>query len=80
MQQEFWPNWADFLTRWNLKPLVCDLANGNGTITPLIAQFLSLGAPVFGGGSRREFSAVLDLLEDEVEFAQFAAYLRESGK
>ena len=73
MQQDFWPEWADFLSRWKLKPLVCVLAGSAGPIMPVNFQILTWRAPYFGGGkNRRKISVALDCLDDATRLTRFA--------
>lgn len=81
MQRVFWPDWANFLSRWKIKPLAFALAGQAGPLRPLAAQVMALGAPFFRRGRRGDqFSALLDLLEDETELPHFVTYLQEAGE
>ena len=60
MQQEFWPDWADFLSRWKLNPLICELADSAGPVMPVSSQILMLSALLCGvRHSPRQLSAYL---------------------
>ena len=81
MQQEFWPDWADFLMRWKLNPLVCEHADRTGSFMTFISRFPVLVAPIFGvRQSRLAFSTMLGLSEGEAGFTRFSTQLQETGK
>lgn len=76
----FWPAWERMLSRWGLKEPVAAVLEAAGPLTILLAQAVYLTQPLAGsmrpGG---QWQAVAQMLEDQKEGHNFAAYLREEN-
>lgn len=80
MQRAYWSKWEKLLTQWGLKPLVCELLSCASPLFQLTAQMMVLGLPMFKGiPFGRQYTALLNVLEDDESIRQFSDYLRGVG-
>ncbi len=72
--------WAEFLERWGLRSLACEMMDHARPLFPLAAQALVLGLPLFKSTTfSPHYQALLDTLSDEERVAQFYQYLQGGG-
>lgn len=73
-----WPGWAHMLQRWGLHNIASFLLEAGGPINVLAAQAIYLGQPFLARAvPSSHLQALADLIEDQDQARQFAAFLRE---
>jgi hypothetical protein len=74
----YWTEWAQFLQRWGLDSAAAEVLDGGAPVNLVLAQFLYLGQPLLGSAAKLEkWQALGQLLENQDESRQFAAFLRK---
>jgi len=77
MQKAFWPSWEKSLTRWGMELLAPILLEHARPLMLMAGQMMFLGLPLFNPSSfNAQYTAILELLEDESLAVQFSQYLR----
>lgn len=77
MQQKYWSEWENTLSRWGLKSTAHLLLTQTRPLLPMVAQFMILGLPIFKSLSLgNQYSALLKTMSDEEEVRQFSNFLK----
>ena len=77
MDRSFWNKWAQSLQRFHLRDFSLAVLDGAGPVKLLLAQFMLAGIPFMPSGTRSQWQAAAEMLEDAEESRTFADYLRE---
>jgi hypothetical protein len=78
IERSFWSRWAQFLQHWGLAEIAAVLLDAMGPLNIIFAQFVYIGQPFLGKpGSPNQWEALANLLENQEESRNFAAFLRE---
>jgi hypothetical protein len=76
MQNSYWSDWENFLSRWGLKSTAQVLIAQARPLFPLMAQFMILGLPLFNSLTLgHQYSALINTLGNEEEIRQFSDFL-----
>jgi len=72
-----WREWSRHLHHWGVQDKVATLIEAAGPLNLLASQLLYLFQPFAGAGATSRWQALAEMLENEEESQQFAAFLRE---
>lgn len=76
--RSLWPNWAGFLQRWGVDEIAAYLLDAGGPLMVLASQALYFGQPFLRQSMPEgHLQALVNLLDDQEEAQNFAAFLRE---
>jgi hypothetical protein len=77
MQQKYWSEWENILSRWGLKSTAHLVLTQARPLLPMAAQLMILGLPIFKSLSLgNQYSALLKTMSDEEEIRQFSNFLK----
>ena len=77
MQQNYWSDWENILSRWGLKSAAHLVLTQARPLLPMVAQLMILGLPLFKSLSLgKQFSALLKTMSDDEEIRQFSSFLK----
>jgi len=79
MQHTYWPQWADFLKKWEMEGFAAWLIEAGAPLAPVGAQLLYVGQPLFPPPTGAGLGALAAMLEDETEAQEFVAFLKEGN-